>query len=279
MWMLLSVLLACWGDDAYIVKGTVVEVHDGRVVLDHEAIEGLMPPMVMPFEVRDPAMLEALEPGHRVLARYQVHERGGRLEKIRVVGRGPAPTLERGVEPVRPGRLMPAYEVATHDGGSMVVGRGQEGAVALTLIYTRCPVPEFCPAMVGRLQALEAMLGEEDDVTLLAVTLDPDFDTVEVLSAYAVSVGAGDHWKLGRVAPEVLEKLAMNAGMSVLRKGDEIVHALRLLVIDEDGRLVERYDDARFPANRVVEQLRTGGPPAPPNMSGTSTPADPDAGG
>ena len=50
------------------------------------------------------------------------------------------------------------------------------------------------------------------------------------------------------------------------------VHGTRLLVLDADGRLVERYDDNRWPLARVVEQLRTGGPPAPAGSHGTATP-------
>lgn len=270
--MLLGLLFACWGENAYIVEGTVIEVRDGRVTLDHEDIPGLMPAMVMEFDVRDPSMVAELKPGHRVVARYYIHDDGGRLERIRVTGQGPPPKVKAAITPVKPGRTMRPFTVTTHRGEPVTIGEGQTAPTALTFIYTRCPVPEMCPAMVARLQALQAQLGDDDAARLVAVTLDPEYDTVEVLGAYAEAVGAGPRWLMGRVEPEQLPDLAMTAGMNVLREGDEILHAMRVLVLDGDGKLIERYDDARFPAERVLQQLRTGGPPAPPNTSGTATP-------
>ncbi len=109
---------------------------------------------------------------------------------------------------------------------------------------------------------------------LLAVTVDPAGDTPEVLRAYAATVGADPAvWRFGRVAPEVLTRLAGKAALGISPEGDEVIHNLRALVLDADGRLIERYDDARFPVERVASQLLTGGPTAPAGSDGTVTPA------
>ena len=263
---------ACGGDKTYIVEGVVVQIDGDTVTLDHEEIVGLMPAMVMDIPVSDVAMLEGVEPGHRIVGRYQLHEDGGRLEKLRIVGRGPVPELAKQAVPIRPGRTFPRYEITTHDGETLVIGKGQTGSVGLTLIYTRCPIPEYCPAMMARLQALQAELATDEPIRLVGITLDPEHDTVDVLKQYAEGVAAGPKLRLGRAPEGKLEDVAMNAGMAVLREKGEIVHSLRFMVLDSEGRLVERYDDARFPAERVLQQLRTGGPPAPPNQSGTTTP-------
>lgn len=270
----LLLLLGCWGQDAYIVEGTVVEVRgEHELVLDHEDVPGLMTAMVMPFSVASPELLEGLEPGHKVVARYLLSREGGQLTKIRITGKGPAPTLSLGPIPLKPGVTLPRTEIPTHDGGALVIGEGQGRNVAVTFLYTSCPIPEMCPALVARLQALDAQLGEADDVRILAVTLDPEHDTQQVLADYAEQVDASPRWLFGRLGgAEALDDLAMYAGLPVLREGDQIVHALRLIVLDAQGRLIERYDDARFPADRVLTQLRTGGPVAPAGSSGTSTP-------
>ncbi len=277
-YLLLALMVACWGDNAYIVTGTVVKIEGEEVVLDHEDIPGLMPAMVMAFPVASPELLEDLKPGHRVVARYELHDRGGRLEKIRITGRGPVPASALGPVPLKPGVALPRHEITAHDGASLVIGEGQARPTALTFIYTRCPLPEFCPAMTARLQALQGMLEAGDDVQLVALSLDPAHDSVEVLAAHAAEVGAGPRLRFARVPGEKLPDLAMYAGMNVLREGDQILHGLRLLVLDAEGRLVERYDDARFPADRVLTQLRTGEPRAPEGHSGTRTPAPSEAG-
>lgn len=275
MTTLLLGLLACWGDRAYIVEGTVVEVHaPDEIVVDHEDIPNLMPAMVMPFKVAEPAMLDGVRPGSRIVARYELLDDGSRFTRLRVVGQGEPPATRSGPVPVRAGELLPPYEIPLDDGSTLVLGPDQSERVALTFVYTRCPIPEFCPAMMGRLQALEAALGEGEG-RLIAVTMDPTYDTLPVLAAWGGEQGAGPRLRYGRVEPEVLADLAMSAGLPVSVQDDGTIgHGLRLLVLDRKGRLIERYDDARFPLERVVSQLRSGEPLMPPGNSGTVTPEE-----
>jgi protein SCO1/2 len=282
MWWLLA---ACFDGDVYIVEGTVVEIGPDEVTLDHEPVPGLMGAMVMPFPVADKAMLEGLEPGDKVIARYELSESSGKLIQVRVVGHGPVPTAPtpatpEGLVPVRVGERLAPRHLVLQDGSSLVLGPEQTERVALTFIYTRCPQPEFCPAMITRLQQLQAALGEPaDPVRIVAVTLDPAYDTPEILSAFAAQVGAGPRWQFAQAAEGELDGLAMLAGLPVMPDPSaepgavpKIGHGLRLLVLDRGGLLIERYDDARFPTDRVVAQLLTGEPKGDPTQSGTSTP-------
>lgn len=276
----LALLFACWGERAYIVEGIVVEVpRPNEVVLDHEEIVGLMGPMVMPFEVLDPELTSGLQPGDKVVARFEILDgAGGVLTKLRVTGKGPAPEkIDRGPEPIRPGAALPPIEIPT-TAGTLVLGPDQKERIALVFLYTTCPIPEFCPAVVSRMQALQGQLGPGQRI--LAVTLDPEGDTLPVLETFAETSGADpERWVFGRLEQEALADLALRAGMPVVRDGAEVVHGLRLLVLDHGGKLVERYDDNRWPLERVVEQLATGGPLGPPGSSGTLTPESASANG
>jgi protein SCO1/2 len=268
----LPLLFGCAQPPTYIVEGVVVEIRPHDVVIDHKDIAGFMPAMTMPFSVADPAVLESLSPGHRIVGRLRVEGMVATLEKVRITGKGPAPKIkDEGPAPVRPGALFPATALTLADGSTMTVGEGQDEPTALTFLYTRCPVPEYCPATVLRLQALQGQI--TDAQRLVAVTLDPAYDTAEVLGAFSSAVGADRSlWSFGMTSGKALPDLVMRAGMRVA-EGEEgdIVHGLRLLVLDKDGRLVERYDDNNWPLDRVLQQLTTGGPPAPQNTSGTLT--------
>ncbi|MEZ4317034.1 MAG: copper-binding protein [Myxococcota bacterium] len=259
----LLLLFACWGDKTYVVQGTVVKVSAAdEVILDHEEIPGFMGPMTMPFHVKDPSILAGLEPGDRVLARLEMEEAGGYLTRVRVTGHGAVPDYEEpgGTAPLRVGQVLPATEVVLADGSTTVIGEGQAKPTALTFLYTRCPMPEFCPATVARFQALQAAAGP--DVRLLALTLDPAYDTPAVLTAFAEASSADPAiWQLGQSA--ALEDLVLRSGLIVVRNADdaaEIVHGIRVLVLDAKGALVERYDDHDWPVERVLTQLRTGEP-------------------
>lgn len=273
--LVMFALVACWGDDAYIVEGVVVEVTTPtEVLLDHKAIDGFMGAMVMPFRLRNAAVApEDLRPGDQVVGRLSVKpgQGGPVIEKLRRTGRGPAPEQTTGgIAPIKPGQLMPRTEVPVTGGGSWVIGEGQSKPTAVAFLYTTCPLPEYCPMVVTRLQGLQKAVG--DRAQILAVTIDPEADSIDVLSRYADTVGAnGETWRFGRLDKAALDDLTARAALSRMKEGGEIQHALRLLVLDAKGRLVERYDDNRWPEARVVTQLTTGAPPAPPNTSGTVT--------
>lgn len=253
---LLGLLLACWGQNAYIVEGTVVRLEGERVILDHEEVAGLMPAMTMPFDVADPAMLKDLRPGDQVYARYEIEEgKGGSLTKLRVTGHGPPPA-QRGAMPLERNHQLPGHDLPSHRGDTVRIGQGQGESTVLSFIYTRCPLPEACPAVMMKLRSVEAALDEAGvPARLVAVSLDPDYDTTEVLAAYAKAQGLGPRWSLVRMEKEPLEQLAMLAGMAVLEQDGQIIHGLRVLVLDADGRLLVRHDGLDWDVDQIVNQV------------------------
>lgn len=250
----LALLAGCFGGDTYIVTGTVLEVRPDEVVLDHDAIEGFMEPMVMPFRRTGRAAAIDLVPGQRVVARLVVGDEGSALTNVRITAEQPPPRMDRGGV-LEPGARPPMLRIES-TGGPIVLGSAPTPPIALTFLYTRCPIPEACPALVLRLQALqEALRGT--DAQLVALTMDPDHDTLEVLAAFGAEAGAEPpRWVFARASEGVLERLALAAGLAVIVEDGTIVHSQRLLVLDRAGRLVERYDTVDFPLDRVVDQLR-----------------------
>ena len=273
--LLLCGLIGCFdAGKGYIVEGTVVRLNSPtEVVLDHEAVPALnMGAMPMPFKAKDPALLAGLQPGDHVKARFDIEGSDEVLLDVRVDGHGPPPTMVQGPGPIHPGDVLPHTEVPTSDGSTVVLGAGQTGRVALAFVYTRCPLPNYCPATIARLQGLQSQLGT--DALILTVTMDPAYDSLDVLKGYADHAGAKpETWRFGRLEKRALDALALEAGLSITAEGDAILHGLRLLILDKSGALIERYDDNRWPMERVLEQLRTGAPKGPTDSDGTLTPA------
>ncbi len=275
----LAILIACNQVPTYIVEGTVVEVRPPvEVVIDHQDIPGLMPAMIMPFQVAGPELLTGVSPGSIVVGRLEVGQTGTRIVKLRVTGQGPPPPPVAPIDdgaPVRPGERLPRFEIPVSDGSLWTIG-GEEPQppTAVSFVYTRCPIPEACPATVARLGALQEQLRGKG-ARILAVTIDPAHDALPVLTDYATAIGADPAvWKFGRLDGLPLRHLAERSALRVLgNKGSiAIDHGIRLLVLSADGKLIERYDDNNWPLDRVAGQLLTGGPPAPGGSDGTLTP-------
>ena len=244
----------------YEVTGEVVELRGPHeLVVAHDDIAGFMDAMTMPFPVDDPDLLTGIKPGDRIRGTLVIRDQA-QLETLEVVQ--PAapieapPRLAPG-ESIPEGALFPTTPIRLASGQSLTLGRGQSGPIAVTFLYTRCPLPEYCPMVVSKLQALQPLLPPE--ARLLALTLDPEHDTRRVLEAFAAERGATPgRWDFGYVPREVLFGLAEKAGLRTHGKGLGITHDLLFLVLDQEGRLVRRYRDLAFDNNELVALLRGG---------------------
>ncbi len=260
--LLLSAPVACGLGEPprYEMTGEVVELRSAtEVVIAHDDIPGFMDAMTMSFVVSEEELLAGVSPGDQVQGTL-VLRNIPKLEALEVVAEAEPPERPPSLAPgeaVPVGKLFPTTPVVLAEGLPTRIGQGQEGPVAVTFIYTRCPLPEYCPLVVARMQALQEVLPA--GARILAVTLDPEHDTRAVLRAFASEHGAKPgRWDFGRVPPEVLFGFAEKAGLKTHGKGLGITHDLLLLVLDGEGRLVARYRDMKWDLDEVVSLLGGG---------------------
>ena len=236
----------------YPVTGTVIEVRSPtEIVVAHDAIPGFMDAMTMPFTVPD---AKGLDRGDVIAGTLRVGDKTV-LDGIVVTKEAieEPPDLAPG-EAVPEGAIFPETPVILAVGSPITIGRGQGFPLALTFIYTRCPIPEYCPLTVARFQALQAVLPQ--GARLLAVTLDPSFDSRGVLREFGEASGAvPGRWDLGRVPDEVLVGVAEKAGLATAGKGLGITHDLVMVVLDADGRVLKRFRDMAWDQAEVVRLL------------------------
>jgi protein SCO1 len=255
----------------YPLKGVVVSVDPAaaKVIVRHEEIRGYMDAMTMPFNVAEPKMLAELRPGDEIEAKLVVGEKASRLEGIVVSRHGTATAVETLPEQGpygKPGDAAPATVLVGQDGRPLSLGDFKGKAVALTFIFTRCPLPDFCPRMNAQFAEMEAALAKEPALyaktELLTVSFDPEHDTPEVLREYrerflkGVKGVAPAHWRFATGTPEKIKEFATCFGLTYLKSGDQFVHSLATAVIAPDGKVVSirRGNDWEPPA--VIEDLR-----------------------
>lgn len=91
---------------------------------------------------------------------------------------------------------VPAIRLTDQDGrGVDISGLGTTHPVAVNFIFTTCTT--ICPVMSASFVRLEGALGEKiGDLQLVSISIDPEYDTPEVLKRYAEQFGAGPRWSL-----------------------------------------------------------------------------------
>jgi protein SCO1/2 len=250
------------------LRGKVIEVDRSqrKVTVAHEEIPGYMGAMTMPFTVKDDWAFQALAPGRQVVATLVVQ--GGRswMENITVSeGSSGGVTVERGRR-ADPGTELPDFVLQNQDGKRVELKQFRGSAVLITFIYTRCPLPEYCPLMTNHFLSLYRSLSKEQGLLarthLLSVSFDPDFDTPLVLREYAAGYLDGDapeafsHWDFATGTRDEIRKMAGFFGLDYWQEGGQIVHSLRTVVISPEGKLVRIYTGNDWTPGQLLRDVR-----------------------
>ncbi len=112
-------------------------------------------------------------------------------------------------------------------------------------IFTRCPGP--CPVMTARMAELQSALARVggDDVRLVSVTVDPEYDTPEVLTAYGERFGANPAlWYFLTGDSQKIDDFAVKGMLQPLMRDPDGVpnHSQKFVVVDGEGRIRTFYD-------------------------------------
>jgi protein SCO1/2 len=238
---------------------TAVERQLGFVTVRHQDIKGFMPAMTMPFEVRDRALLEGREPGDLIEATLHVQETEAWIVALRKTGTAPLPAAaERPEAGLKPGDRVPDETFIGADGQPLTTAWLDGHASAITFVYTRCPLPDFCPAIDTRFRQVQKSAGPRG-IRLLSVTIDPEHDTPAVLAAHAGKVGANPAtWRYVTMAPEAMAAFGRQFGVDVKRSGAsaaDIEHNLRTVVLDRDRRIIDVLTGSTWTAGDLEAQL------------------------
>lgn len=144
-------------------------------------------------------------------------------------------SLRRDVEQLPVIRAVPEFSL-TDQNGQTVTNADLRGKIWITdFIFTRCKGP--CPLMTARMLEMQKALSKTPEVKLVSVTVDPAYDTPEVLKAYAEANFADpERWKFLTGDKAVIEKLVTDGFMQHLaEENGEPVHGTMFLVVDGNG--------------------------------------------
>lgn len=253
----------------YAVTGVVQRLQpDGRTaVIRHDTIPDYMQAMTMPFVVRDPRQLHGLTPGDQIVFRLLVTETDAWIDQVRKTGqretvKTPSPDdLLSLVDELDAGDLLPDCTLVDDQGQSFQVRDLRGRVVGLTFLFTRCPLPTYCPLMSRHFAAAhQELLATETKAPwhLLTLSFDPDFDTPRVLGMYARQYRTDtNHWTFATGEKEAVEQFGRSLGLMLVREPGTISHNLRTLVITPSGHIHHVFRDNNWsPADLVAQMIQ-----------------------
>jgi protein SCO1/2 len=257
----------------FALKGEVVEIDSakGRLMVAHEEIPNYMAAMTMPFKIKNRALFRNVQIGDTIQGTLAVSRTESWLETFTVVGKGepPDPQLVAGAITARmlkPGDHLPNDVYVKQDGKKTRFSDYRGKAVALTFIYSRCPLPDYCILMSNNFRKLQKILASESALSgkwhLITISIDPKFDTPHVLRDYGKSYNADfatwDFLTDPDTSGRTIMKLADGLGLTYEDdEGGLIAHNLRTVVLDGEGTITKVFHGNEWKPEDVASELRT----------------------
>jgi protein SCO1/2 len=259
----------------FTLQGQIQSLDPSRkqVVVKHEEIKGFMPAMTMPYDVQESKSLDGLAPGDLINAQLVVFSNGAHLTTIKKVGsaplekppaEAPMPSASSGFELLRPGEQVPAGKFVDQDVKRRTFADFKGAPVVMTFIYTRCPLPTFCPLMDRHFATLQKTLKADEalkNIHLVTVSFDPVTDSPAVLKQHGKSLDADfTRWTFLTGDRDDIDQFAARFGVSISRALNDprdISHNLRTVIISADGKLMKTYTGNEWSPEQVIADLKT----------------------
>jgi len=252
----------------YDFKGKVINVEREKhlVTVSHEDIKGYMPGMTMPFAVKNEADLQILAPDDEITATLVVDGKHSWLEDLIITRQSAIAPAMPGAQMAKEGDEVPNFTLLNQDNREIHIKDYRGKTLLLTFIYTRCPVPDYCTLMSDNFAQIDRALGENPELYgkthLLSISIDPEYDTPKVLRSYGAAHTERyqnetfAHWEFAGGTKEQVKEIAQFFGLTYIPQQDQIIHALRTVIIDSHGKVTKIYSGNDWKVDEVVEQLK-----------------------
>jgi protein SCO1 len=256
----------------YPVRGTVVQVTAGRVLLKHEAIPGFMEAMTMAYPVEDAATLGELHPGDQISAKLLADQDAAgptnlRLKDVVIVGEA-QPDYKPAVQYHVPatGDAVPDFSLLNQSGKTIHLKQFRGKTLLMTFVYTRCPLADYCPKMSRNFAEVDKALQADPKLYakthLLSVSFDPKYDTPEVLKSYGAAYTGKyvnetfAHWDFAAPTEAELPRMEQFFDLGVTGQGTGLQHSLSTLVIGPDGKVAAFWGNNEWTAGQALAAVK-----------------------
>jgi protein SCO1/2 len=172
-------------------------------------------------------------------------------------------TLARAMQLLQPGDTVPDGAFVDQNGRKTSLQTFRGSTVVLTFIYTRCPLPTFCPLMDRHFVSIQDRMKSDPAlkrIHLVTISFDPARDTPSVLRAHARELDADlNVWTFLTGKPEAVGEFAGKFGVYVVRNPNDerdITHNLRTAIIAPDGVVKKIYTGNEWTPDEILADLK-----------------------
>lgn len=158
------------------------------------------------------------------------------------------------------GEKVPDCELTDQDGRVFHLSDFKGQVLALTFIFTRCPLAAYCPRMSTQFHEAQEELAKDKSAGpwhLVSLSFDPEHDQPPQLKAYAQVYHAEPaHWTMATGKPGIVKDFGARFGLTAVMEEGLLNHNLRTVVVDPGGHVQCVFKGNEWTAKDLVWEMR-----------------------
>jgi len=267
-YLLIIFIYSCGENNkTYNVNGVVISIDKSErsIVVDHDSIPGFMMPMVMPFNIKNIDAIKELHPNDSINFKFTITEKTSYAHDFVIVGKGSNEIDEDDFwdddeyKEKKIGEEISNVTLINLDGKEVKLDQFEDKYVFISFIFTRCPVPNMCPAVVIKNGVLARQFKETDKIKFFMVSFDYVYDTPEILkSHYGDAISNFPNWTVWSSVGKINDLYTLSSELGCEYWGIEennIGHNLRSALIGPGGKLLNTWEGDDWLASSVGKEI------------------------
>ena len=252
----------------YDVTGVVLEVNldNNKILIDHDSIPKFMMPMVMHFNLENKNVIKSLSKNDSVKFKFVITETSSYATDFNIIGKhinndNNDDDFWKDDEYTKKEIGEKLSNVTLLGINSKVINLDDYSGkfVFISFIFTRCPVPNMCPAVVIKNGVIARNFKDNDNIKLVMVSFDYLYDTPQILkSFYGSSIEGFPNWDVLSSVGKVSDLYTLSSEIGCEYWGIEknnIGHNLRSALIGPDKPLLKIWEGDDWLAGSVSNEI------------------------
>ena len=249
------------------VTGVVIDINknENSIVIDHDSIPGFMMPMVMPFNIKYIDAIKDVNPNDSVKFKFTITQTSSYAYDFKVVGKRSSEIDEDDFwsddeyREKKIGEEISNVSLINLDGKEVKLGQYQDKYIFISFIFTRCPIPNMCPAVVIKNGVLARKFKESDKIKFIMISFDYIYDTPEILrSYYSDAISSFPDWTVWSSIGKINDLYTLSTEIGCEYWGIEknnIGHNLRSALIGPGRKLLKTWKGDDWLASSVGKEI------------------------
>ena len=268
--LLLSIALlffsGCNKGKNYPVQGTIIEVRKKTTefLIHHDEIPNFMMAMTMPFKLADSLDMNRYGVGDSLKFRLEMKEEKAFANNFQLLGKGTLPETDNlwddEYTPIKIGDIFSNATFLNLDSNEVSLSDSDGKFRLISYIFTRCPMPNMCPAVVTKNHYLAQIYKNNPNIEFILISFDYTFDTPTVLRNYYSGILESNPNLIVLSSTGHLNDIFSLAGQSFVSfwgvVENDIGHTLRSVLIDPERRLMKVFEGTDWYPETAERDIR-----------------------